>query len=304
MVLKIEQFPCRSDNFGVLIHDTEANVTASIDAPEFQPIVDRLAALGWNLDEILVTHHHEDHVEANLTLKTAYDCSITGPAGKIPGVDKTVKDGDTFTFGSFDVQVIATPGHTLDHISYYFPAAGVAFVADTLFALGCGRVFEGTPEMMWDSLSRLAALPDDTTIYCGHEYTQANAKFALTIEPENADLVARAEEIDRLRADGKPTLPTTIAAEKATNPFLRVDSPAIRKRLGLEDAVAGGGLRRGPQAQGQLLGRAERDQPRLNAFLEASAAPPAIRAAAMAIDQLGRAKPARIRTIVDSSGAA
>ena len=134
------------------------------------------------------------------------------------------------------MQVIATPGHTLDHISYYLPAARVAFVADTLFALGCGRVFEGTPEMMWDSLSRLAALPDDTTIYCGHEYTQANARFALTIEPENADLVARAEEIDRLRADGKPTLPTTIAVEKATNPFLRADLLAIRKRLGLEDA--------------------------------------------------------------------
>ncbi|SDB25952.1 hydroxyacylglutathione hydrolase [Bauldia litoralis] len=236
MVLKIEQFPCRSDNFGVLIHDTEANVTASIDAPEFQPIVDRLADLGWDLDEILVTHHHEDHVEANLTLKTAYDCKIVGPAGKIPGVDRTVKDGDTFTFGTFEVQVIATPGHTLDHISYYLPAAKVAFVADTLFALGCGRVFEGTPEMMWESLAKLAALPDDTTIYCGHEYTQANAKFALTIEPENTELVARAAEIDQLRAEGKPTLPTTIAREKATNPFLRVGSPAIRKTLGLEGA--------------------------------------------------------------------
>ncbi|MCB1489849.1 MAG: hydroxyacylglutathione hydrolase [Bauldia sp.] len=239
MVLKIEQFTCRSDNFGVLIHDTEANVTASIDAPEFQPIVDKLAELGWNLDEILVTHHHEDHVEANLTLKTAYGCTITAPGGgksKIPGVDRTVKQGDTFMFGTFEVQVIETPGHTLDHIAYYLPAAKVAFVADTLFALGCGRVFEGTPEMMWESLSKLAALPDDTTIYCGHEYTQANAKFALTIEPENAELVARAAEIDRLRGEGKPTLPTTIAIEKATNPFLRADSPEIRKRLGLEDA--------------------------------------------------------------------
>lgn len=239
MALTIDQFTCRSDNFGVLIHDTEANVTASIDAPEFQPIVDRLAEHGWGLDEILATHHHEDHVEANLTLKTAYGCTIVGPGGgavKIPGLDKTVKQGDTFTFGTFEVQVIETPGHTLDHISYYLPAAKVAFVADTLFALGCGRVFEGTAEMMWKSLEKLAALPDDTTIYCGHEYTQANAQFALSIEPENDALVARAKEIDALRADGKPTLPTTIAIEKATNPFLRVNETAIRKRLSMESA--------------------------------------------------------------------
>lgn len=239
MTLTIDQFPCRSDNFGVLIHDTDANVTASIDAPEFQPIVDRLADLGWNLDTILVTHHHADHVEGNLTLKTAYDCEIIGPAHgakQIPGIDRTVDGGDTFTFGTFDVQVITTPGHTLDHIGYYLPAAKVAFVADTLFALGCGRIFEGTPEMMWESLQKLMALPDDTTIYCGHEYTQANARFALTIEPDNADLVARAAEIDALRAQGKPTLPTTIALERATNPFVRVDEPGIRQRLGLENA--------------------------------------------------------------------
>lgn len=239
MSLTIDQFPCRSDNFGVLIHDTEANVTASIDAPEFQPIVDRLAEHGWGLDEILTTHHHEDHVDANLTLKTAFDCTIVGPGGqavKIPGIDRTVKQGDTFMFGTFEVQVIETPGHTLDHISYYLPAAKVAFVADTLFALGCGRVFEGTADMMWQSLEKLMALPDDTTIYCGHEYTQANAKFALTIEPENSDLVTRAQQIDALRAEGKATLPTTIGVEKATNPFLRVNEPAIRGRLAMENA--------------------------------------------------------------------
>jgi len=239
MALTIDQFTCRSDNFGVLIHDTDANVTASIDAPEFQPIVDRLSERRWNLDEILTTHHHGDHVEANLTLKTAYGCTITGPArdpDKIPGIDRKVKEGDSFTFGGYEVRVLETPGHTLDHLSYYLPAAKVAFVADTLFALGCGRVFEGTPEMMWASLEKLIALPDDTTIYCGHEYTQANARFALTIEPDNAELVARAAEIDHLRAEGKPTLPTTMALEKATNPFLRVNEPSIRQRLGMENA--------------------------------------------------------------------
>ena len=241
MALTIDQFPCRSDNFGVLIHDTEANKTASIDAPEFQPIIDRLADRGWGLDTILVTHHHADHVEANLTLKTAYDCTIIGPArgaGKIPGIDQTVDDGDTLAFGTYEVQVIATPGHTLDHVSYYLPGAGVAFAADTLFAIGCGRIFEGDPEMMWASLRKLMALPDDTTVYCGHEYTQANARFAMAIEPDNPELVARAEEVDALRAAGKPTLPTTIAREKATNPFLRVDQPGIRQRLRLQDAPA------------------------------------------------------------------
>ena len=240
MALMIEQFTCRSDNFGVLIHDPEAAVTASIDAPEFGPIKDRLARRHWDLTDIFNTHHHGDHVEANLPLKQAYQCAITGPAAeadRIPGIDRQVKQGDAFMFGAFEVKVIETPGHTLGHISYFIPAAKVAFTADTLFALGCGRVFEGTPAMMWASLEKLLALPDDTTVYCGHEYTQANARFALTIEPENAELVARAQEIDRLRAAGKATLPTTIALEKRTNPFLRVNEPGIRRTLGMENAT-------------------------------------------------------------------
>ena len=239
MALEIDQFFCRSDNFGVLIHDSEANVTASIDAPAFQPIVDQLAAKGWDLNEILVTHHHQDHVEANLTLKTAFDCSITAPAAeasKIPGVDREVKGGDTFMFGTYEVQVIETPGHTLGHISYYLPAAKVAFVADTMFAMGCGRVFEGTPEMMWASLEKLLALPDDTTVYCGHEYTQANAKFALTIEPDNVHLKARAAEIDEKRARGEPTVPTTIGAELDSNPFLRADRDEVKMAVGMPNA--------------------------------------------------------------------
>ena len=239
MALIVEQFPCRSDNYGVLIHDPENGLTASIDAPELDPIVAKLAEKGWKLDRILTTHHHADHVEANLGLKEAFGCTITGPAeeaAQIPGIDAQVRGGDSFRFGSFDVRVLATPGHTAGHISYWFPEAGVAFVADALFALGCGRIFEGTPAMMWESLNRIAALPDDTIVYCGHEYTESNARFALTIEPGNAHLVKRAEEVKRLRAAGKPTLPTTIGIEKKTNPFLRAAEPAIAAEVGMAGA--------------------------------------------------------------------
>jgi hydroxyacylglutathione hydrolase len=239
MSLLIEQFTCRSDNFGVLIHDPNSGLTASIDAPEEAPIRARLAEKNWHLAHIFTTHHHDDHVEGNMPLKAAFDCAITGPAGeaaKIPGIDEAVGEGDTIEFGEFEIEVIETPGHTLGHVSYWIPSEKIAFVADTLFAMGCGRVFEGTPEMMWNSLEKLLALPDETTIYCGHEYTLANAKFALTVDPGNADLVARAKEVEGLRAVGKPTLPTTLALEKKTNPFLRANDPAIRKLLGMADA--------------------------------------------------------------------
>lgn len=236
--LQIEQFTCRSDNFGVLIHDTKTGATASIDAPEENPILDVLEQRGWQLTHILVTHHHHDHVEANLALKKKFGAKIIGPrdeAAKIPGLDETVGGGDTFKFQDFDVEVIATPGHTLGHISYFIPGAQVAFTADTLFALGCGRIFEGTPAQMHRSLQKLAALPDDTTVYCGHEYTEANAKFALTIDPENQQLVQRAAEIFDLRARDEPTLPTTIGLEKQTNPFLRAGDPHIRQHLGMDN---------------------------------------------------------------------
>jgi hydroxyacylglutathione hydrolase len=239
MALIVEQFPCRTDNFGVLIHDPETRMTASIDAPEFTPIKAKLDEKGWRLNRILTTHHHADHVEANLALKKEYACTVTGPAveaDRIPGINVEVRGGDTFPFGAFQVRVIDTPGHTLGHISYWLPEAGVVFAADALFALGCGRIFEGTPEMMWASLERLAALPDETSVYCGHEYTEANARFAVTVEPENADLIARAEEVRRLRQAGKPTLPTTIALEKRTNPFLRARAPTIGKRLDMSGA--------------------------------------------------------------------
>lgn len=239
VALIIDQFFTRADNFGVLIHDPKSGLTASIDAPEEAPIVAKLKEKGWKLDNIFTTHHHGDHVEGNLPLKAAFGCTITGPAreaDRIPGIDKQVKGGDRFAFGGFAVEVIDTPGHTLGHITYYLPDAGVAFVADTLFAVGCGRISEGTAEMMWSSLEKIAALPDDTAIYCGHEYTATNIRFALTIEPENADLVARAAEVEALRAVGKATLPTTIRREKQTNPFLRANEPGIRARLGMNDA--------------------------------------------------------------------
>lgn len=241
MALMIEQFPCRSDNFGVLVHDPATGATAAIDAPEFGPIKDRLAALGWNLTDILVTHHHADHVEGIMPLKEAFRCKVTGPAAEaatIPGIDRQVKEGDRLKLGDYEVRVMETPGHTLGHVSYYFPKPGVVFAADTLFAIGCGRVIEGTPDMMWASLSKLAALPNETVVYCGHEYTVANARFALTIEPDNAELSARADAVAALRDAGKATLPSTIGLEKRTNPFLRAEEKGIRRRLGLDDAPA------------------------------------------------------------------
>lgn len=239
MTLEIHQFPCLSDNFGVLIRDTERGVVASIDAPDANAVRASLKQKGWSLHYILTTHHHADHTDGNLELKKETGCIIVGPkaeAAKIPGIDTQVSEGDTFRLGGPQVHVMETPGHTAGHISYWIPAAGVAFVGDTMFAMGCGRVIEGTMEMMWNSLSKIAKLPPGTRLYCGHEYTVANAKFGLTIEPENAALQKRYEDVVKLRADAKPTLPTRLDTELETNVFLRVNSPAIRKRLALEGA--------------------------------------------------------------------
>ncbi len=239
MTLQIEQFTCRGDNFGVLLRDPGTGEAALIDAPQEGPILHAIERTGWTPKSILVTHHHGDHVEANLALKQRFGLTIIGPAkeaSKIPGIDQTVEDGDTLDFGGERLQVIATPGHTAGHVSYFFPDSKVAFTADTLFSLGCGRLFESPPQVMFESLSKLKRLPPETRIYCGHEYTLANARFALTIDPDNAALKQRAAEVEALRAEGKPTLPTTLARELATNPFLRWDDPAIRKNLGMEDA--------------------------------------------------------------------
>ena len=239
MALDIHLFPCLDDNYGVLIHDAATGTTASIDAPDADDVRDALAEKGWKLTHILVTHHHHDHVGGIKELKAETGCEVIGPRGeaqKIPGLDRAVGEGDTFTLGSVSVQVFETPGHTLGHITYYIASENVAFAGDTLFALGCGRIFEGTPEMMHASLQKLAALPGDTRVYCGHEYTQSNARFALTIEPDNAALQKRMADIDALSAQAKPTVPTTIAEELATNPFLRAHIPAIKERLQMTGA--------------------------------------------------------------------
>ncbi|UVC08301.1 hydroxyacylglutathione hydrolase [Rhizobium sp. TH2] len=237
--LEIELFRCRSDNFGVLLHDPESGKTASIDAPEEQPILDALTRRGWTLTDIFTTHHHQDHVEANLALKARFNAEITGPkneADKIPGIGFAFGDGGQFSFAGHPVEVIETPGHTAGHICYYLPQDRLLFAADTLFALGCGRLFERGPRDMWQSLLNLRKLPDDTVVYFGHEYTMSNAKFALTIDPQNAALRDRVKEIEATLASGGHTAPTTIGVERATNPFLRADDAGIRKHLGMEGA--------------------------------------------------------------------
>ncbi|WP_159586141.1 hydroxyacylglutathione hydrolase [Chelativorans xinjiangense] len=239
MTLEIEQFMCRSDNFGILAHDSETGETALIDAPEERPILEAVERTGWAPTMILTTHHHGDHVAANLALKERFKLAIVGPAAeadKIPGIDRRVKEGDTVRVGRQEARVIETPGHTAGHISYHFADAGIGFTADTLFALGCGRLFEAKPPVMLNSLKKLAALPLETVIYCGHEYTKANARFALTVDPTNSALKERAKHIETLRSEGKPTLPTTLAEEMATNPFLRWHDPVIRRNLGMEGA--------------------------------------------------------------------
>ena len=239
MALQVYQFPCRSDNYGFLAHDPNLNVTASIDTPEEGPINTALEEKGWRLTHILNTHHHGDHTGANMALKERWGCTIVGAANdaeRIPGIDVRMADGDKYQFGSLIADVFEVPGHTTGHIAYYFSSEDIAFVGDTLFALGCGRLFEGTPEMMWNSLQKLMALPDETIVYCAHEYTQSNAQFALSVEPGNAALVARSQEIDALRAEGKPTVPTTIGLERATNPFLRPMSENLQETVGLSGA--------------------------------------------------------------------
>ena len=235
--LEIFQFPTRADNYGVLIHDPETGATAAIDAPEAGPIQATLAQKGWNLTDILVTHPHGDHTAGIGPLQSKFGGTVYGPAreaGLIPGLDVEVKEGDTVSVGRCDATVIDTAGHTRGHISYHFPDDGVVFVGDTLFSVGCGKLLEGDAPTMWASLAKLAALPPDTEVYCGHEYTGANCRFALTIEPDNAALQARAAEVARNDAEGRPSLPTTIGLELATNPFLRASSPDIQARLGLE----------------------------------------------------------------------
>jgi hydroxyacylglutathione hydrolase len=204
-----------------------------------RPIVAALEERGWSLTHILNTHHHADHAGGNLELKRRTGCRIVGPradAARIPGIDVEVGDGDAFELGSHRIEVFDTPGHTRGHIVYFFPQDDVAFVGDTLFSLGCGRLFEGTPAQMWSSLTKIMSWPERTRLYCAHEYTQANGRFAVTVEPGNRALAERVAEVAKLRAAGKPTVPSTLALEKATNPFLRPASRNLRETIGLAGA--------------------------------------------------------------------
>ena len=241
-MIEIHQFPCLNDNYGFLAHDPASGETAAIDTPDADKYLAEAALKGWTITAIWNTHWHPDHAGGNLKIQEATGCKIIGPAGeadKIPGIQTAVGGGDTVSLGQMTASVIDVPGHTLGHVAYHLASEGVAFVGDALFALGCGRVFEGDPEMMWGSLSRLKNLPPETAIYCAHEYTQSNAKFAITADPENAALQAYVAEVEDKRSRGEWTVPTTMAKELAANPFLRCDDAVLQGLMGTPgDAVA------------------------------------------------------------------
>lgn len=234
-MLQIHQFPCLSDNYGFLAHDTQTGETACIDTPDADEYLKQAAAKEWTITQIWNTHWHPDHAGGNLAIKAATNCRITGPGNemdKIPGIDRAVATGDTVSLGEVFADVIDVPGHTLGHIAYHLAPEKTAFVGDAIFALGCGRVFEGTAEMMWNSLSRLKALPQDTMLYCAHEYTASNATFAETIDPDNAALVAYVSEIREKRARDEWTVPMPLSRELQTNPFLRADDLGLQTAMG------------------------------------------------------------------------
>ncbi|PSC76082.1 hydroxyacylglutathione hydrolase [Micractinium conductrix] len=235
-VLQIERVPCLSDNYSWLLHEPSAGVTAVVDPAEVAPVVAAAERLGWTLTHILNTHHHWDHVGGNEELKKRFGVTIVGPAAdaaRIPGIDVQLKDGDRYSLGAAELQCFDTPGHTRGHVTFHFPASKALFPGDTLFSLGCGRLFEGTPAQMWASLSKFAPLPGDTRVYCAHEYTESNARFAVHVDAGNEDLKRMHADITAKRARQEPTVPSVLDDERKCNPFLRPDSPAIRAALGV-----------------------------------------------------------------------
>lgn len=241
MPLDLVTVPCLSDNYAFLLHNADTGDTLLVDVPEAAPIKAALDAKGWTLTDVLLTHHHGDHIDGLPPLLAMLPSAprvigAKADAHRLPPLDVALTDGDVVTICGEDAATFDVSGHTIGHIAVHFPTSAVLFTADSLMALGCGRLFEGTPAMMWDSLQKLRALPDDTRVCSGHEYTETNARFALAIEPDNADLISRIDDITKTRAAGQPTVPSDLGVEKRTNPFLRADVPALQTAIGLPDA--------------------------------------------------------------------
>ena len=241
--LTVRQFPCLSDNYGFLVRDGASGEVAAVDTPDAEAIAAQADALGWKVTRVLNTHWHPDHTGGNEALAQRYGCEVIAPraeADRVPGHTRLIGPGDEVALGGTRARVLDVGGHTTGHVAYWFEAAGLAFVGDALFSLGCGRLFEGSPEQMWASLSRLRALPPETTLYCAHEYTKANAAFAVTVDPGNEALAARKAEVERLREAGEPTVPMLLSDELPVNPFLRADEPALAASVSLAGAVLAG----------------------------------------------------------------
>ena len=242
-MIEIARIPVLSDNYVWLVHEPESGETVVIDPSVAEPVLAAAARRGWRITQIWNTHWHPDHTGGNAGIKAATGCTITGPAGetaKIPTLDVTVSEGDRTMLGAIEAQVIEVPAHTAGHIAYHLPSEGAVFVGDTLFAMGCGRLFEGTPEQMFANMRRLGALPGETRVYCAHEYTQSNGRYALVAEPDNAAIASRMREVDAARAAGEATVPTTIALERATNPFMRArDAAELAERRAAKDNFRG-----------------------------------------------------------------
>ena len=238
-MIDIHMFPCLSDNYGFLVHDTESGTTAAVDTPDGAEIARQCEAKGWRLTDIWNTHWHPDHTGGNVMLKARFGATVSGPERKppLPGIDRVLRDGDTVSLGAHTAHVIATPGHTLEHLVFHLPSAGAAFVGDTIFTLGCGKLFEGTAEMMWESFERVLGLPEETKLYCAHEYTLSNAEFAQAVDGGLPALEEAVVRYTAMRERGEPTVPTTVAAERATNPFwLAGSAEALGERRALKDS--------------------------------------------------------------------